>query len=529
MGAFLAMVVITMAVRPLEGKDSAVISYAALTRERMDTITVARVGNLKIRAREFLLSYEYGPAFVKRGEKPLRHYLEFMVNEKLLALDGLRKNLQNSRQVKESLQEIVGDLATEELFKDDVMSKVKISDSEMKQAIAREKKHIAIKWLFTTSTNRMKYLRRQIGNGLPFDSLFALQLNDSVTADDRSLETTAFKLHMRNPALAKIVDTLTLGKISRPINAPDGWYFVRLMNSWTNPVTTESEQNKLRYEARRALFQHKMDVLSDQYIKKMMRDSDPVIIKKTVVLLRSIIGEKVLSLKKITDWNLNKQILEEFGPVDISEVAARGEMPLVRMRDGTIQLKRFLTWYRTRETNIKLNTSSRGGFLFSLQKLIWRMVRDELLVRRAFNAGLQERKIVVTQKEWWRDKLLFAVEKSDLIRSLHTDDSALRAFYRKNIRQYRNRSGKKEPFEKVKDDVRRDYYVQEANKKLLHRILRLKQHYKIVINNAALKFLSRRYRLKREPEAVEFYVVKKGGTFPRPAFPSIDFAWKSWY
>ncbi len=529
LGGFLTLALIVGPEPSAFAKDSTVISYNSLTRQHLDTLLVARVGNIKISAREFLLSYEYGPAFVKRGENPLRHHLEFMINEKLLTLDALSKGLQNSSRVKETLHEIVGDLATEELFKDDVMSKVRVSDAEIERAVAKEKKNIAIKWLFTTSTNRMKYLSRQIRNGSSFNSLFRQQLNDSVTTDDRSLETTLFKLDTRNAALAKIVDTLTLGKISRPNSAPDGWYFVQLVNAWTNPITTESEENKLRYEARRALFQHKMDMLSDEYVKKMMRKFDPVIIRKTVVLLRSVIGGKILPPEKIKEWDLNKKILEEFGPVDISKITARGNVPLVRMREGSIQLKRFLTWYRTRETNIKLNTSSRGAFFLSLQKLIWRMIRDELLMRRAFNEGLQERSIVKTQKKWWRDKLLYAVEKSNLVRSLHPDDAVLKAFYRQNVRQYRDRSGKREPFDKVKADVWRDYTAQEANKKLLHRILRLKQQNKIVINNAALNFLSRRYRLKRNPEAVEFYVVKKGGTFPRPAFPSIDFAWKSWY
>jgi len=33
---------------------------------------------------------------------------------------------------------------------------------------------------------------------------------------------------------------------------------------------------------------------------------------------------------------------------------------------------------------------------------------------------------------------------------------------------------------------------------------------------------------ENDPRAIEVYTVKKGGTFPHPAFPTIDRSWQTW-
>ena len=37
-----------------------------------------------------------------------------------------------------------------------------------------------------------------------------------------------------------------------------------------------------------------------------------------------------------------------------------------------------------------------------------------------------------------------------------------------------------------------------------------------------------RIPVEEDPKAVDIYAVKKGGTFPRQAFPVIDMMWETW-
>ena len=66
----------------------------------------------------------------------------------------------------------------------------------------------------------------------------------------------------------------------------------------------------------------------------------------------------------------------------------------------------------------------------------------------------------------------------------------------------------------------------EITKKMLHEVLALKQKYKIEINE---KLLSKIYvEDKNDPKTIDLYIVKKGGIFPHPAYPSIDMLWQNW-
>ncbi|MEJ2634022.1 MAG: peptidylprolyl isomerase [Calditrichia bacterium] len=380
----------------------------------MDTLIVASVGPLDITAREFLLSYEYGPAFYKRMKEPQRKFLDFMINEKLLALEGFDEGVEKEERATEMLSQIEGDLITEQLFREDVMSRVNISEEELRKAIEREKVNLKVRWLYTDSFREMQRQSQDLKNGIPFDSLFVRQLHDSIKIDDCSLEDSRFRIELKNPDLSKILDTLSYGTVSPPIQTPDGWYFVKIEDSWVNAITTESEAFALRKRVKDALFKYKMDVLSDQYVREMMSDADPVIVRNTFDLLQNYLAQKYLPPEKLADWNLTGQVLEEFGPINVGEIDAFGEKQLVRIRKGEINLRDFLIWYRTRENYIKLSYASRKSFFISLQQVVWRMVRDHLLVERAEQRGFQDREIVRKQKLWWKSKIAFSIAREEI-------------------------------------------------------------------------------------------------------------------
>lgn len=545
--------------------SSDVRTYYSLTDPKYNSIILARIGNLEITAQEFLLNYEFGPAFPKREKDSKKRYLNFMINEKLLALDGYSRGVQSSEEVKQTLAAIEGDLATEELYKDDVLSKVKVSEAEIENGMQKERLHISVKWLYARTMEEITHQQHSLAKGASFDSLFALQLCDSVKLDERLLETTKFKLETKNPVLASIVDTLAFGKASLPINAPDGWYIVKIVDGWINAIMTQSEEMKLRYDVSRALVQRKSDKISDQYVRQMMLDQNPVIVRQTFEILQAHLGENILSPETFSKWGLSQGLMKKWGPLDFSKIEVYGDKELVTLTCGSITLKDFLTWYKARAPYIRLNTLSPQSFFISIEQLVWRMVRDELLIKRAFQRGLQNRETVKNQKRWWEEKIVYVVQKSFIANSIEQlvsrralqnretvenqkqwwegemayeaqesiipgsvkeSDNMLQEFYEKNKRSYRNGKGEDIPFEKAKDDVRRDFYSFELTKELLHRILKLKDTYKVVIDEDALNNLY--VDIENQPKAIDAYSVKKGGTFPHPAYPSIDYEWQTW-
>jgi hypothetical protein len=130
------------------------------------------------------------------------------------------------------------------------------------------------------------------------------------------------------------------------------------------------------------------------------------------------------------------------------------------------------------------------------------MVRDNSLTKIAFSKGYQNKKSVQEQLGWWKDKIVYAIVRDELIGSALLGNT--------------NESFKFE--NKPLSD--------ESNKKLLHKVLALKQKYKIKINKDILGEI--KVENENDPKTIDVYAVKKGGVFPRPAFPSIDILWQNW-
>ncbi len=492
----------------------------------MDTVVIARVGNLDITAEEFLLSYEFGPAFVKRQGTPVDRHLDFMINEKLLALDGYARGFAEDQEVATMLAEIEGDLATEELYRDDILRQVSIDGLEIEQAISKERIHLELKWLFAAGRADLAKYLAQLSQGAPFDTLFQQQLNDSVRIGNRSLETTRFRLEDVNPAMAQVVDTLSVGRVSAPIAAPDGFYLVKVMNKWTNVIVTQTEQAELKQAVQRVLRQRQAGVLSDQYLKDLMRNQNPVIDRQSFNLLRALIGKSVLSPEKYHDWNLSRKLMSEAGPLDSLDMERYRDRALVRLQNGNLLLGDFWTWYQARRAYLQFDTNSPQRFFTSLQQMVWRSVRDKLLIARARQRGLQERLTVRKQMQWWEEKLVYARAKEEIFKSVQITDEQVRQFHVKNSRRYRDQEGEILPYDKVKDRVRQDCYADELAKNLFRAITMLKSKHPVQINRAALTALP--IWAGPDPTAIDLITAKKGGTFPRPAIPTIDFDWKLW-
>lgn len=500
--------------------------HAPLLPAGMDTVVIARVGNLDITAEEFLLSYEFGPAFVKKREHPRNRYLNLMINEKLLALGGYAHGFANDQEVATMLKEVEGDLATEELYRDDILSQVTVDNKEMEQAINKERIHLALKWLFAPHRDDLKTYLAQLAQGVPFDTLFNHQLTDSVLIENRSLETTAFRLEDSNPEMARVVDTLSLGKISPPIEAPDGFYLVQVTNAWTNPIMTQTEHAELKQAVQRVLRQRQADALSDRYVNDLMRNQNPVIDRQTFNILRALVGKAVLSPEKYHDWKLRGKLMSEAGPLDSLDIEHYHNQTLVRLQNDNLLLGDFWTWYQARSAYIRFDTASPQRFFVSLKQMVWRSVRDKSLIARARQRGMQDRLSVRKQKQWWEEKLVYARMKQTMLNAIRITDEQTKQFYMKNSRQYRDQKGEILPYEKVKDKVSQDCYADELAKNLLRSITVLKNKYPVQINRAVLEALP--INTKPDFKAFDMITAKKGGTFPRPAIPTIDFDWKLW-
>ena len=500
------------------------------TARQLDTLAgsavVARVGPVSITAQEFLYGYLFGPSFVKKRPDSRQRYLECMIREKILALGERARGATQDPRVRANLDAVEGDLATEELYRDDVLSGVRVTDEEVAAAAQKQQVEVTVRWLYAAERKGADSLAGRLQAGETFDALFQIHCEGGVPREDRSMTVTMMNLMKRNPAMARIVERLPVGRPSDVITVPDGQYIMQVDSVWTNAIVTGSAGAEARHDAQRWLTQQRSDSLSGQYVQKMMLDADPVIERLTFDILRASLGTELLSDSTFTAWGLADRFQGEDDTVQYRDPARYERNTLVQTRSGALTLGMFITWYRLREPNLKLRLVSPQSFFVSLEEIVWRMVRDELLVRRARARSLHERPGVVAQKQWWEDKLLYQVAKDSLSRTITWTDTTLREYFDKHPRLHRDASGKVRRFEEAKDDVLREWYAVALSERMLRRLNALKDRYPVSIDDAALRRVP--VDAEADPRAIDVAVAKKGGTFPRPAYPTIDPFWQTW-
>ncbi len=484
-------------------KDAAKINFDTAYNTQKGDIVLAKVGDKKITIREFLAGYEFGPSFVKRSKNSKKNYLKYMIDEKLLALEGYSKGYEDSAEVKNLLSAIKGDLATNRMFYKDIFNKINIPDSAINKAVDEKQIYYSIRWLFAPSKDSLDFYLTRLGKGVSFDSLFKDQLKDSVYADQRSMQVDKFNLRIRNNEMLNVVDSLKAGKISVPFHAPDGWYIVKLSNIWKNEITTETELVKEKHDAINALKLKESDKESEEYVRNLLLKHNPVIQGRVFDLLRSYMGNYVLPKEKFDRWKLDDRMKKELKHFDSLSASQYTKMTLVKLTGGSLSLDDFLHWYKMRDEYLKFDESGFNEFSASLERLIWQMVRDHLLIQRAYDRGFQNLPIVKDQISWWRDKIVYAVVRDKLAKSIGLDlelPSSVKS-------KYNNKK-------------------QALIEKTFRKLQELRKKYSVWINEKAL--MNVEVQDSDDPRSVDFYIVKKGGTFPHPAYPSIDFSWQSW-
>ena len=494
------------------------------------TAVVARVGSIGITAREFILNYEFAPSFIKQRKDAKKHLLNLMINEKLFALEGGQAGAAQQERIASALEEIEGDLATEELYKKDVLPGISVGSAELAAGIRESAVHMQVEWLYAPGPASRDSLEAALRRGEPFDTLFQRQNPDSADRTNRALDASLFDIRKTNRPIGDVLSSLPPGTVSEAVRGVDGWYFSRIRDKWVSALQTHTEQMKIRHDVEESLKQQMADSLSDLYITAIMSRNRPVIVKETFGVLLAFLAQYYVDSTTASEWGFVPPAVSRhpWSMRDTRWVEDQALRPLVTLAGGrdTLSLATFLSWYRNRESLIKLSARAKGAFAFASEQLVWRMVRDRLLVEKARRRKLNTIEAVREQKKWWEEKLLFEAAKGSMRNDIPWRDEDLRAYYREHIRDFRGSAGDTVTFDRAKDDVLRSYFKLEMARRMFHRVVLLRRKYPVEVRDSVL---ARIPVDQNQAKPIDVYAVKKGGTFPRPAFPTVDPGWQEWY
>jgi hypothetical protein len=266
---------------------------------------------------------------------------------------------------------------------------------------------------------------------------------------------------------------------------------------------------RLKQQSINALKKKKMDQMSEHYVNQLLLVQDPVIKRESFNVLRSYIGAYTLTQEIYDDWELSEKLEVALNNLQVTKDNV-GQSVLVVMKEGNINLEEFLKWYQNRSQYIKLDKNDLRSFSKSLENLIWRMLRDKLLSKKAYERNFHQSESFKKQTKWWEDKIVYSAVKKEIVESVLLKEDEVIAG---------------EP-EDSDDKLKNESLNKEITKRLFHKLNDLKAKYDIIINEDVLEKIV--VSGENNPKAIDFYTVKKGGLIPRTPFPTIDFEWINW-
>ncbi len=231
---------------------------------------VAKVGTSYISEEEFVRRFELMPwpnrSRVSHLEESKREVLYSMIAEKLLADAAKEKDLEQDSVYQQLMLDMKYKLARDQLYREEVASRVSISDKELRQGIRRALKEIRVSFIFCPADSDARFVRSLIHSAKDFDRL---QI-DSTYGGRRDTATLVWG--SGDPAIEEAAYSLAKGEVSGVIEAGPGYYILTLDHTATSATYAGMKPDVLQDRVRSTLRSRKEALRLNQYLGEVLHD-----------------------------------------------------------------------------------------------------------------------------------------------------------------------------------------------------------------------------------------------------------------
>ena len=481
-------------------------------------VIVARVGNRNITVEDFRYNYEFGLPNMKQGPDRKKSYLDFMIKEQILALEGYRLGLNKTERVQKLKKELLDELLVEELFKKEVNNKIKISAEEIKEAITKSK----VKWkLRFWSEPNLEYANsvcqamRQRGYSAVISDI--LNSNPEVNLKPHEFETDYLTWLDVSPELLKAIKDLPIGEISDPVEINGVYNIFQIADIRREPLTEYEFQSKAE-SYKKILYYRKLQKKATEFVSSYMTPKN--------------VTTKGDAFRKLSDafieWDKNHKDNNDNFSEAIQKMKNKNSalfklkkslnQTLVTFEKNNWTIKDFID--RFNFNSIK-KSKEKDNLRNLLNQQIALTVRNYFFINDARKNNLQKSPTVKKQLQDWCDKWVYEEVRRFYTKNLKISDEQAKKYFKKYKDKYKIRWDDNPIYSNFANQSKRDVYIQTARSILNHKIDSLKNIYPVVINYAVLDTINV-IDFKKSRWA-SFQILKKSSN--RLARPFVDPAW----
>ncbi len=427
---------------------------------------VATVGGEPIYARDFVLNYEFGFPQLHRGSNVRLAYLNRIIDEKLLARDGIRRGLLDHPDVRRHIEDLRDELLVEQVFERHVNDHVDVAPEDIALAMQQDQTSFRLRYLPARSLQEAHRLRDEARTkGLPALILEFVSDNDGQNLQPSDFESPYVGSHDLHPDLMAAILDLPIGEISMPLPYHGQFLLLELIDVRRGPALPTGDAGAT-YE--QVVFAQKAKVLAREFIGSMMKPLDVRIRPAPYSSLRAALWQ--WHREEPPEGNL-LAALQSHRAAYADSLRQILDNVLITTTDGDWTVREFLEAFPA--LRYPLRHERREDFENDLYDAIGLTLRDHYFVKRALAEDLDDDPALSHELGLWTDKWVYRARLAELA---------------------------------------------ESGESIEETLARLRERYGVVINHAVLD------TLVLSPPHHAGLTVLKGHTL-RPAFPVADPVW----
>ena len=383
----------------------------------------------KISEKDFIYSYELTPSLATNltGLAAKKAHLDQMIDKKLMALEGLKRDLDQDEKVFIPLKWYKEKAIRQQLYREVVVGKVKITEEELRDAFEKSETTVRVHHLSAKTWEDAMKFREKLLNGGSFNDLARRAFKDSVLASTGG-DLGYFSFGDMDEAIEQAAFSLKIGQISEPVKSKWAYHIIRVEERKQNAILTENQFAKSKYRLGKIIRRRKEAGIADKYIKDFMNPRHVRVYGPSILFLVDKAKQHENSVLRAEAPKLRDSEIREIR----NSVEEHLQEVIVEFDGGQWTIGYFLEKLKSVHPDARPTMTSRAN----LKDVVARMVRDEFLAREGYGRGLQNSDYVKKEVQRWQEDLVFNRMRKMLLDTVTVSENEMKEFFAKNRSKY---------------------------------------------------------------------------------------------
>ncbi len=486
---------------------------------------VAWVGKSPITASEFKYSYEFAVVPpVQGGKNARRAYLDYMIKERLLALDGAAHGFDRSEYVERRSKFREYNDLLEAFYAKYVHGRVKIPEKKLEDALKKSTVNFKLRiWPCKNKQEAEKARAAAQRIGLKRYIQNQLKKREMHLTDERHFETEYLDFLDVRPEILNGIKDLQVGEISKPLPFDNGYALFQVVDFRRASITTE----ELKHGVKRKRMENRLhDIQADKIVRTLM---DSVLTPMKIRVKGDVFEALAPPLYEWIQAKLpfGTPIIKAVENPDTSkkylvQINHLLDKTLVTYQGGKKTVRDYINYMDYFRRHLKHHRDLEE-FKKALATEIGRMMKNDAFVSIARHDGFEDSASVAEDLKEWKSKWTYEAYRRYLVRNIKVTDAEVKAFFKKNWRSLGVADVDTTQFENYKIEAYNELLHQKQIAFLDKKIKELKAKYPVRVNEKILDSLD--LPEGKNHRSFSFLVLKRFSG--QMVFPSVDPNWVS--